>query len=197
MRRAPPKLSPVTEEAAPPLAVRLTSTTGTPAAAHSAEKRDDSRVARSTTASTRWRRISSSDGSASMDVPAIGNRSVRRPIASSPSAMACRRPALNPFSSRTVLIATTCERRVVSDRAMAFGRYPSASAARRTLARVPGAALAPSVKVRDTAERDTPAAAATSPMVGGFGGRAPGWSSSRRGMSFVRAAPTRRACPEP
>ena len=53
-------------------------------------------------------------------------------------------------------------RPVVRLEASALGQYPSSSAAAITLARVSLDTEAPSVKVRETAERDTPARAATS-----------------------------------
>ena len=57
-------------------------------------------------------------------------------------------------------------RPVVRDEAKAFGLYPSSSAARSTLARIFSDTEAPSVNVRDTAERETPARSATSLRVG-------------------------------
>ena len=59
------------------------------------------------------------------------------------------------------------ERRVISDRANKLGRYLSDRAALSTFLRVSAETLAPSVKVRDTAERETPAIRATSCEVAG------------------------------
>src|ERR1700679_1830328 len=59
------------------------------------------------------------------------------------------------------------ERRVLSDRANRFGRYLSLLAASNTLRRVGSDTLAPSGKVRETADRDTPAIRATSSEVAG------------------------------
>lgn len=53
-------------------------------------------------------------------------------------------------------------RPVVNDDANAFGLYPNSRAALSTLRRMTSEIEAPSVKVRDTAERDTPALSATS-----------------------------------
>ena len=54
--------------------------------------------------------------------------------------------------------------------ASAFGLYPSSAAAFSTLRRIFAETDAPSVKVRDTAERDTPARSATSFNVTGMVG---------------------------
>ncbi|SCM75829.1 hypothetical protein KL86PLE_30276 [uncultured Pleomorphomonas sp.] len=69
------------------------------------------------------------------------------------------------FSKSVMRTPTRLVRRALRLRAMKLGRYPSCSAAFSTRSRVLADALAPGVKVRDTADSDTPAARATSPAV--------------------------------